>query len=124
MYNLDLVVFIFAVLWIFHNKWAVTCEDVGKLERSNGEQRFVSDKDEDDSVAKKQIVNFASDTAGAVVLGSPEESKSYHNLLNYDKDKYGICPCSAKKWVTIGLSEDVSVYLLWQRWLILQYFRF
>lgn len=53
------------------------------------------------------MVNFAAQSAGAVVLESSPGSKGYHNLLNDDKDKYGISPCSEKKWVVIGLSEDV-----------------
>lgn len=33
----------------------------------------------------------------------------YSHLLNGDKDKYGISPCHEKKWVVIGLSEDILV---------------
>lgn len=54
-------------------------------------------------------VNFASEAAGAVVLASSEECSGFTNVLSDHKDKYAMCPCSArKKWVTIGLSEDVS----------------
>ena len=79
----------------------------------SGDMRMVPDVDEDDvgrNVAK-QVVNFASVSAGAVVLESSPKAKGYHNLLNDDKDKYGIAPCSEKKWVVIGLSEDVSIYI-------------
>ena len=55
------------------------------------------------------IINFAAETAGAIVLASSDECKGFSNLLNDDKDKYAMCPCSSKKkWVIIGLSEDVS----------------
>ena len=55
-------------------------------------------------------INFASDTAGALVLASSEECSGFSNILKDDKDKYAMCPCSAKrKWVTIGLSEDVRM---------------
>ena len=69
--------------------------------------------DEDDeevglSEAKKRVVNFASVSAGAVVLESSAQSTKFHNLLNDDKDKYGMTQCSEKKWVVLGLSEDVS----------------
>jgi hypothetical protein len=33
----------------------------------------------------------------------------YSHLLSGDRDKYGISPCDEKKWVVIGLSEDVLV---------------
>ena len=54
-------------------------------------------------------VNFASVGAGATVLESSSGSKGYMNLLNEDKDKYGISPCSEKMWVVMSLSEDVMV---------------
>ena len=54
-------------------------------------------------------INFASVSAGAVVLEKCKASKGYGNLLSDDKDKYGIAPCSEKKWLIIGLSEDVLV---------------
>ena len=79
--------------------------------------RMVPDKEEDEvsvfSNGKpdlKRVVNFASIGAGAVVLESPAQAKGYSNLLNEDKDKYGISPCSEKKWVVIGLSEDIMVH--------------
>lgn len=78
--------------------------------QESGDMRMVPDKDDDDveSSVAKQVVNFASVSAGAVVLEASPKSKGYHNLLNDDKDKYGIAPCAEKKWVVIGLSEDVS----------------
>ena len=54
-------------------------------------------------------INFASVSAGAVVLEKSKASKGYGNLLSDDKDKYGIAPCSEKKWLIIGLSEDILV---------------
>ena len=57
-----------------------------------------------------KMFNFASQAAGAVVLAkSPSAAKGFHNLLNDDRDKYGICACDEKKWVVIGLSEDILV---------------
>ena len=46
------------------------------------------DDDDDSVVEKKRIVNFASVTAGAVVLESSPQSVGYNNLLSDDKDKY------------------------------------
>ena len=52
------------------------------------------------------MFNFASQAAGAIILDhSPTFAKGFNNLLNNDKDKYGISPCAEKKWVVIGLSE-------------------
>jgi hypothetical protein len=57
-----------------------------------------------------QMFNFASHAAGAVILDkSPASAKGYHNLLNDDKDKYGISPCAENKWMVIGLSEEVLI---------------
>ena len=78
--------------------------------------RMVPDKEEDEEITSpsksdiKRVVNFASLGAGAVVLESSDKAKGYSNLLNEDKDKYGISPCSEKKWVVIGLSEDIMVH--------------
>jgi hypothetical protein len=61
---------------------------------------------------KPQLFNFASQAAGAVLLDKSPGSKGYHNLLHDDKDKYGISPCELKKWVVIGLSEEVQITAL------------
>ena len=73
-------------------------------------------RDRDESIGdvstqyRAQMFNFASQAAGAVVLDkSPSSAKGYHNLLNDDKDKYGISDCNEKKWVVIGLSEEVMI---------------
>ena len=66
------------------------------------------DGEEDRPEVKKRVVNFAAVSAGAVVLESSAQSTKFQNLLNDDKDKYGMTQCSEKKWVVLGLSEDVS----------------
>lgn len=54
--------------------------------------------------------NFAAQSAGAVIVDkSPNSAKGFHNLLNDDKDKYGICSSKAEKWIVIGLSEDILI---------------
>lgn len=72
---------------------------------------MVADKDDENDVrSSKNIFNFASQAAGAVVLDkSPSTAKGYSHLLNDDMDKYGISACDEKKWVVIGLSEDILV---------------
>jgi hypothetical protein len=71
------------------------------------------DDEEENNSEKKRVVNFASVSAGAVVLEASAQSTKFHNLLNDDKDKYGMTQCSEKKWVVLGLSEDVSEYVFW-----------
>jgi hypothetical protein len=71
---------------------------------------MVKDMDDESDARKTLYFNFASHTAGAVILDkSPAAAKGFHNLLNSDKDKYGISPCNEKKWVVIGLSEDILI---------------
>ena len=76
-----------------------------------GAEKMVPDMDDDSEIrSSKNIFNFASQAAGAVVLDkSPASAKGYSHLLNDDKDKYGISTCDEKKWVVIGLSEDILV---------------
>ena len=75
-----------------------------------GEKMVADQDDDDDNRSSKNIFNFASQAAGAVVLDkSPSSAKGYSHLLTNDKDKYGISPCDEKKWVVIGLSEDILV---------------
>jgi hypothetical protein len=46
------------------------------------------------STKKVRMFNFASQAAGAVILDKhPANAKGYTNLLNDDKDKYGISAC-------------------------------
>lgn len=84
-------------------------------------RRILDDNDEDDDVGhgtnsashkpakRAEIINFAAESAGAIVLAGSDECKGFSNILNNDKDRYAMCPCSAKrKYVTISLSEDVS----------------
>jgi hypothetical protein len=77
-----------------------------------GSKVIVRELDDDHSgkaKEKPQLFNFASQAAGAVLLDKSPGSKGYHNLLHDDKDKYGISPCEFKKWVVIGLSEEVQI---------------
>lgn len=91
---------------------------------SSSEREMVPDRDEDEDESTSSqgkadytqgssrgggIFNFASHTAGAVVLGVSPSAKGFSNLLDDDMDRYGISPCNEKKWVVIGLSEDILV---------------
>jgi hypothetical protein len=65
----------------------------------------------DETVQQKQIklVDYASKLAGAQILEHSPSFKGASNLLTGDKDKYSIAPCEDKKYVVIGLSEDILV---------------
>lgn len=92
-------------------RWGVlVCAALYLLSAVNCE--IVKDIDEDDNFepTRKRMFNFASHQAGAVIVDkSPANAKGFHHLLNEDRDKYGICRCSEKKWVVIGLSEEVAI---------------
>lgn len=62
-------------------------------------------------VEQKQIklVDYASKLAGAQILENSSSFKGASNLLTGDKDKYSIAPCEDKKYIVIGLSEDILV---------------
>ena len=61
-------------------------------------------------VKKFKMINFASSSAGAIILDkSPSTAKGFSSLLDDDMDRYGISPCKEDKWVVIGLSEDILV---------------
>eukprot|EP01035_Chromulina_nebulosa_P020738 gene20738-26889_t len=66
----------------------------------------VSDTEKD--INRKKF-NFALNTAGAVILAKSPANAKYSSLLNNDQDEYAISPCSEKKWVVIGLSEDIVI---------------
>lgn len=76
----------------------------------NDSSLLVPDSEDNNDDNQKGMFNFASHAAGAVILDkSPSNAKGFSNLLNDDKDKYAIASCSEKKWVVIGLSEDILV---------------
>ncbi|CAB9499791.1 SUN domain-containing protein [Seminavis robusta] len=55
-------------------------------------------------------VDYASKSAGALVLEKSSNFKGTSNLLNGDRDRYAIAPCSENpKFVVVSLSEDILV---------------
>lgn len=69
---------------------------------------------EDDAMAEdakdRMVVDYASKSAGALILESSANFKGTSNLLNGDKDRYAIVPCEQEpKFVVVGLSEDILV---------------
>ena len=63
----------------------------------------------DDGPRQIKLVDYASKLAGAQVLEQSPSLKGTSNLLTGDKDKYSIAPCEDKKYVVVGLSEDILV---------------
>ena len=58
----------------------------------------------------KLAVDYASKSAGALILEKSPNFQGTSNLLNADQDKYAIVPCDEpQKYVVIGLSEDILV---------------
>jgi hypothetical protein len=69
----------------------------------------VDDGDEDAPAAPKKVINYASKDAGALVVEASGTSKGFDNLLVDNKDKYAITDCAERKYVVIGLSEDIRM---------------
>ena len=66
--------------------------------------------DQDDSAKNRIVVDYASKTAGALILEKSPNLKGTSNLLNGDNDKYAIAPChEERKYIVVGLSEDILV---------------
>eukprot|EP00546_Thalassionema_frauenfeldii_P001377 CAMPEP_0178937162 /NCGR_PEP_ID=MMETSP0786-20121207/25596_1 /TAXON_ID=186022 /ORGANISM="Thalassionema frauenfeldii, Strain CCMP 1798" /LENGTH=851 /DNA_ID=CAMNT_0020615687 /DNA_START=78 /DNA_END=2633 /DNA_ORIENTATION=+ len=81
-------------------------------EATNGNHSEMEDDptvEEEDEMVERLIVDYASKSAGALILESSSKMKGAGNLLVGDKDKYAISPCTEKKFVVIGLSEDILV---------------
>ena len=64
---------------------------------------------DDAPAAPKKVISYASKDAGALVVEKSGTSKGFDNLLVDNKDKYGITDCGEKKYVVIGLSEDIRM---------------
>ena len=69
----------------------------------------VDDTEDEDGPSERLVVDYASNTAGALILEKSPSMKGTSNLLTGNKDKYAIAPCEEKKFVVIGLSEDILV---------------
>lgn len=65
--------------------------------------------DADEEISKRVAVDYASKSAGALVLEKSHNFKGTSNLLNGNRDKYAISPCEEKKFVVLSLSEDILV---------------
>ena len=75
----------------------------------NKDEREGKSSEDDDGPIERVLVDYASKSAGALILEKSPSMKGTSNLLNGDKDKYAIAPCNDKKFVVVGLSEDILV---------------
>ena len=66
-------------------------------------------RDESGDEPEQVLVDYASKISGAQILEKTYSIKGASNLLTGDKDKYSIAPCEDKKYVVVGLSEDILV---------------
>jgi hypothetical protein len=84
---------------------------VPEKEDSSEENPKESDTDEDDEEdsLSRVSVDYASKSAGALIIEKSSSFKGTSNLLNGDKDKYAITPCEDKKFVVMSLSEEILV---------------
>ena len=86
-----------------------------KLEETLSEVKSDSDsgkkiiEDDEENLTDRVSVDYASKSAGALILEKSGTFKGTSNLLEGDKDRYAIAPCEDKKFVVIGLSEDILV---------------
>ena len=86
-------------------------EKAGNDEGKDIVEGFEDDDDEDDEdLAYRVSVDYASKSAGAIIIEKTAEFKGTSNLITGDRDRYAIVPCSEeKKHVVLGLSEDILV---------------
>eukprot|EP00984_Skeletonema_dohrnii_P038301 scaffold41370_cov155-Skeletonema_dohrnii-CCMP3373.AAC.1 len=88
---------------------AATKEENTTTKEPNRTRTVSEDEEDDEGPAKIILVDYASKLAGAQVLEKSPSFKGASNLLTGDSDKYAIAPCEDKKYVVIGLSEDILV---------------
>jgi len=86
-----------------------TKEENTTTKQPNRTRTVSEDEEDDEGPAKIILVDYASKLAGAQVLEKSPSFKGASNLLTGDSDKYAIAPCEDKKYVVIGLSEDILV---------------
>ena len=88
---------------IDEKEWAdsggrTTTQSSAPLPEAEEEERFVA------------AVDYASKSAGGLVLDKSPHFQGVSNLLSGDRDRYAIVECAEPaKWVVIGLSEDILV---------------
>ena len=89
-------------------------ETNGKNESDKKEETSTTPIDDDDEdLTHKVSVDYASKSAGALIIEKTSEFKGTSNLMINDRDKYAIVPCSEeRKYVVLSLSEDILVKVI------------
>jgi hypothetical protein len=86
---------------------ATTTSTTNKVVSTDADDNTVKDST---NTVQRVVVDYASKSAGALILEKSTDFQGTSNLLNSDKDQYAIIPCEhASKFVVVGLSEDILV---------------
>lgn len=85
-----------------------TIPEENVVDEESPAENAVDDEDEE-SLQNRVSVDYASKSAGALIIEKSKGFKGTSSLLNGDKDKYAIAPCEDKKFVIISLSEEILV---------------
>jgi len=88
-------------------------EKDGKNESEIEETNATLVDDDDEDLTDRVSVDYASKTAGALIIEKSSDFKGTSNLMIGDRDKYAIVPCSEeRKYVVLSLSEDILVKVI------------
>jgi len=88
-------------------------ESNGKNESEKEEINTTIVDDDDEDLTDRVSVDYASKSAGALIIEKTSEMKGTSNLMIGDSDKYAIVPCSEeRKYVVLSLSEDILVKVI------------
>lgn len=71
-----------------------------------------SKEDDEDETPRQILVDYAAKVSGGQILEKSPTLKGTSNLLTGDMDRYAIAPCEDKKYVVVGLSEDILVKMI------------
>jgi len=87
-------------------------DEAKEIEEEKEEVTQIQDDDDEDDedLAERVSVDYASKSAGALIIEKTAEFKGTSNLITGDRDRYAIVPCNEeRKQVVMSLSEDILV---------------
>jgi len=85
-------------------------DSIDNITEEENNQEIEDDDDEDEDLSDRVSVDYASKSAGALIIEKTAEFKGTSNLITGDRDRYAIVPCSEeKKQVVLSLSEGILV---------------
>jgi Sad1 / UNC-like C-terminal len=89
---------------------ATSIEDEVEIPSDDSHAEIGDENEDDEAIDTRFSVDYASKSAGALIIEKSKDFKGTSNLLMGDKDKYAITPCQEKKkFVVMSLSEDILV---------------